>query len=101
MDPEMGWGSCPLLTAKLGSNMSVTEADLIVYRLKNPRLINNVDRSSIYAANVRREDHPDYCDAYIDEAYWKNGDMLINEDLDWIMDEYHELLHEAIFQQNF
>ena len=79
----------------------MTSEELVIYRLRNTRIIDNVDRSSIHVTNVKSADHPDYCDAYCDEAHFNNGDKLIEEDLDWLMNDHSDLLYSVIFEQQY
>lgn len=72
----------------------MSEADEIIRRLKGGFDIDQVDLTTICVANVRTEDYPDFVDAYIHEAFYFNGDMLSEEDLDELND-HGEIVQQA------
>lgn len=60
--------------------------------------IKDININSIKVADIHPWDYPDFCDAFIDSAEFKNGDSLTPKDLEEfeILDGYDELLREAI-----
>jgi len=53
-------------------------------------------------AGVDRRDYPDFCDAYIESAYWADtGEALTDEELEKFNDENGDLLnqmaHESLY----
>jgi len=62
------------------------------------RMINLSDICDLKIEGIDRRDHPDYCDAYISEA-WINDDgkfrELTEEELEWLNNQ-GEYLYEQI-----
>ena len=42
-------------------------------------------------------DSPDYCDAYISAACWKDGTELTDEELDLLNDD-HDFVYEKLYE---
>jgi hypothetical protein len=62
---------------------------------KTKVLINNkqVDVSTIELDGIDFNDHPDYCDAYIDKAEFIDGIELTPEECETLTDEYKDLVN--------
>jgi len=51
---------------------------------------------------VDTKDYPDFCDAYIDSAVWKDsGKDLTDEELDELNDEEREFVYEQVWDSIF
>ena len=54
----------------------------------------------ISVGGVDHRDYPDFCDAYIEEAYWADtGEALTDEEIDEFIDPsiIHELAMESLY----
>jgi hypothetical protein len=46
-------------------------------------------------------DYPDFCDSYIESAYWKDtGNELTEEELDWLNDD-SQFVYDAVIARVF
>lgn len=62
--------------------------------------INIKDVQNLEVDGVDRKDYPDFCDAYFSYAEWvENGDELTDEQLDWLTEDYPEIVNEMAFEQ--
>ena len=53
-------------------------------------------------ANIDYKDYPDFCDAFIESAKWKDtGEDLTEEELDELNSEYTDFVHEHVFAHIF
>ena len=62
--------------------------------------LNSIDMASVELAGVETYDYPDFVDAYVDSAYYKNGRPLSNNDIDKLndMDDVvQQLAHDSFF----
>ena len=60
-----------------------------------------IDVSSIEIDGIDTRDYPDFCDAYMASAEYKDGTPLTDDELDELMDKYDCLTHELVFEQLF
>lgn len=60
--------------------------------------INDVENLEVDGVDTK--DYPDFCDAYFCYAEWKeNGDELTDEQLDWLTENYPEIVNEMAFEK--
>ena len=62
-------------------------------------MIQNFDpkkMSNVVVADVDYKDYPDFSDAWIEEADYDGRELTI-EELDWISDNYPEIMAELIY----
>lgn len=61
--------------------------------------IEDVDLKSIALDGVDMRDYPDFCDAYIEEASFKNGTFLNDTELEELQDlvDMNELAMDRVF----
>ena len=59
-----------------------------------------VDLSTIELDNVFLWDYPEYCDAFVSFAKFKDGTELKSNELDIITDNYPELVNDLAHQLN-
>ena len=62
--------------------------------MKNEIDLNQIDLKSIEVEGVNPSDYPDFCDAYVSFATWKNGTPLTESECDQLTDEAGELVNE-------
>lgn len=60
-----------------------------------------VDLRSIYIDGVNPSDYPDFCDAFIAEAQWVDGEMLNDAELEQLTQENGDLVNEMAHEQVF
>ena len=60
-----------------------------------------IDVSSIEIDGIDTRDYPDFCDAYMASAEYKDGTPLTDDELDALMDKYDYLTHELVFEHLF
>ena len=59
--------------------------------------INDIDDLDVDGVDTK--DYPDFCDAFFCFGKWKeNGDELTDEQLDWLTEDYPEVLNEMAFE---
>ena len=63
-------------------------------------IINNkeVDKASIEIDEVLSWDYPDFCDAYISEAFFTNGNDLSDKEIQELENDYPDLLNELALE---
>ena len=59
-------------------------------------LLEDILIKSIKFENVDISDYPDFCDAFISKAKWKNGNNLSEEELDELNENYPEFVYENL-----
>lgn len=60
--------------------------------------INDVENLEVDGVDTK--DYPDFCDAFFSYAEWKeNGDELTDEQLDWLTENYPEIVNEMAFEK--
>jgi hypothetical protein len=62
--------------------------------MKNQIDLNQIDLKSIEVEGVNPSDFPDFCDAYVSFATWKNGTPLTESECDQLTDEAGDLVNE-------
>ena len=62
--------------------------------MKNEIDLNQIDLKSIEVEGVNPSDFPDFCDAYVSSATWKNGTPLTESECDQLTDEAGDLVNE-------
>ena len=68
--------------------------------MNSPIIINGkeVRRSTISVVGIDMSDYPDFCDAYVEEAEFKDGTPLTDMELEQLTQDYGcELAHESMF----
>jgi hypothetical protein len=66
--------------------------------LKRPHLdVGFINYRSIEVENVDTKDYPDFCDAFISYAEFKNGVELTEDQIEQLNDEHSDLVYEAAF----
>jgi hypothetical protein len=50
---------------------------------------------------IDTRDYPDFCDAYISWAVWKDGTELTDAELDALNDDHRDFIHEAVYDRLF
>lgn len=61
--------------------------------------ININDVTNIIVEGVDASDYPKFCDAYFAYAEWKdNGDELTEIQLEWLQEDYPEVLNQKAFE---
>ena len=61
--------------------------------------INIKDVENIQIGGACPNDYPKFCDAFIEYATWsENGDELTDEQLEWLTEDYPELVNELAFE---
>lgn len=48
--------------------------------------------------NIDYNDYPDFCDAYVSQAYWDDGRELTAEELDILNVEHSEYVYELLMK---
>ena len=57
------------------------------------------DVENLQVDGVDSRDYPDFCDAYFSSAQWKsNGKELTDDELQYISENYPELLNEMAYE---
>lgn len=60
-----------------------------------PDWLDQIDAVEVDGINMR--DYPDFCDAYISYAEWKDtGEPLTEDDLDWINDNAGDFVYDTV-----
>ena len=62
-------------------------------------LIDKIDLNSIEVDGIDNRDAPDYCDAYISQAYFENGTKLTEEQLDDLNDNHSDFVYIALMKE--
>ena len=68
--------------------------------------IDRVNWESIEIDGIDRGDHPDYVDAFVSYAEWKNGQDLTDEELDWLTNELqdsgelNQMVHDRLYEDD-
>ena len=58
------------------------------------------DVQNLEVDGVCRNDYPRFTDAYFSYAEWKeNGDELTDDQLDWLTEDYPEIVNEMAFEK--
>lgn len=57
-----------------------------------------IDTDSIVMEGVDTKDYPDFCDAYVAEAYFSDGGQLSDDELDQLTEEYPGFVNEWAFE---
>jgi hypothetical protein len=69
--------------------------------MENKINLEQVDLKSIHVEGVSMADYPDFVDAYVDSANWKDGTPLTEEQCEQLTDEagylVNEIAHESLF----
>jgi hypothetical protein len=60
--------------------------------------INDLDHATIEVDGVDPKDYPDFCDAYVSYACWKNGQELTDLELDQLNDSHSDIAQELAFE---
>jgi hypothetical protein len=47
---------------------------------------------------IDHSDCPDYCDAYISGAFWKNGVALTEDELDQLNSQHRDFVYEKLIE---
>lgn len=58
-----------------------------------------VNRNSIYIGGIDKRDYPDFCDAYVEEAYDIEGNALTCEQIEQLEEDYPEIASEIILER--
>jgi|SoiMethySBSTD1v2_1073268.scaffolds.fasta_scaffold106388_7 hypothetical protein len=60
-----------------------------------------LDQSSVRVDGIRRDDYPDFCDAYAEEASYEDGEPLSDSDRRWLerTDFFYTLVIETFHNQ--
>ncbi len=58
--------------------------------------IDDIDVHSLEFEDVFHWDHPDYVDAFISYAEFEDGQPLNDDQLDWVMDNGGDWVHERL-----
>ena len=58
--------------------------------------IEDIDPHSIKFEDVHGYDHPDYVDAYISYAEFKNGESLTDEQMEWVQEEHGDWVYDRL-----
>ena len=70
--------------------------------LKRPYLnAGSINEYSIEVEDVCMHDYPDFCDAYISYAEFKDGTVLTDAQLEQLNDEEHDMVYSAAWQSMF
>lgn len=67
-------------------------------RLANKFDLDLVDFKSFEVENVSRNDYPDFCDAYIAYAEFKDGTPLNENEMEILHDEYSDVVYEVALE---
>lgn len=59
--------------------------------------VDNID--DVLVSNIDHTDYPDYCDAFIERAWWKDGTELNGDELDALHDQHRGWVYAKIFEQ--
>lgn len=57
-----------------------------------------VDWDTVVIDGVDSSDYPKFCDAYISEAYYNNGDALTENELDKLTEENYDYVNQEAFE---
>ncbi len=60
-------------------------------------MIDTLQLTNIEVDGINKKDYPDFCDAYISRAFWKNGGELSEKDLDEL-NENGQFVHEQVWK---
>lgn len=60
-----------------------------------------IDPSSVEVENVHSNDYPDFVDAYISYAQYKNGKPLTDQELDMLNDQHSDFVQQAAHKSVF
>lgn len=63
--------------------------------------VEDIDTRTIVVENIAMWDYPDFCDAYIDHARWKDGTPLTEDELEELNIEHTDYVYEAAVKQIF
>jgi hypothetical protein len=62
--------------------------------------MNTNNLTDVEVENVHGWDYPDFADAYVASAVWKDtGEQLTESELDKLNDEYSDFVHEKAHEQ--
>jgi hypothetical protein len=76
------------------------EEDKIIYRLKYPPInVELIDHVEVDGIDLR--DHPDYADAYIARAWWKNGNEFTEEEIEQLHNDHVDFVYDCIYNYIF
>ena len=68
-------------------------------RLKRTPLdVSRLDYTSIEMEDVNRSDYPDFCDAFISYATFKNGVVLTDEQIEQLNTEHSDIVYECAIE---
>ena len=57
---------------------------------------------TVHMGGINLDDYPDFCDAYIESAYWEDTDEdLTEEELNKLNKLYEDYTHELVINQIF
>ena len=65
-------------------------------KLSNEKI---VDVSTVIISGIDMQDYPQFCDAYVIEAFDVNGDKLSDSELDELTENYSGLINELAHEQ--
>ena len=63
-------------------------------------LSDTVDLSTVEIDGVDRSDHPDYCDAFISNAYHRDGTKCTDGELEKLTEQFGDLINEMANEQS-
>ena len=69
--------------------------------MKNEINLNQIDLKSIHVEGVNPSDYPDFVDAYVESANWKDGTPLTEEQCNQLTDEAGDLVNEIANESCF
>ena len=58
--------------------------------------LGNIEGSSVSVDGIDTKDYPDFTDAYIDYAEWKDGTPLTDDELDALNDQHSDYVYSKV-----
>ena len=78
----------------------INDESKIIQLKKRKPTPNNVDENSLEIDGINTKDYPDFADAYLSAADWKDtGEPLTDEELEELQQNYGDWFYEKVYNQ--
>jgi len=82
---------------KAGPSSGQPKHSMIQKQEMNKVDLNDIDPHSIEFEDIDPKDYPDFVDAFISYAEFKNGESLTDDQMDWLMDNEGEWAYDRLW----